>query len=226
MGELWGSLVPLIIGSALVPIQIVITTMLLRAKTGKATAVAWLAGMTVVRLGQGLLFGFIIGGSTGGGSTAGESGTAVSLLLLVVAILFYVTAARQLLRHPDEDAPPPKWMAMVESVTPGKAFGLGAGLLLIGAKFWVFTLGAIAAIGAANLGQGPAILTFLAFVVLAESTHIVMIGLAFAMPTRAAAMLDGIAGFLARYNRVIMIVLGAVFGTWFLIKALNGLGVL
>ena len=46
------------------------------------------------------------------------------------------------------------------------------------------------------------------------------------MPARAAAMLDGITGFLARYNRVIMIVLGAVFGTWFLVKALSGLGVL
>ena len=62
MGELWGSLVPLIIGSALVPIQIVITTMLLRSNAGKVTAVAWLAGMTMVRLGQGLVFGLIIGG--------------------------------------------------------------------------------------------------------------------------------------------------------------------
>ena len=226
MGELWGSLVPLIIGSALVPIQIVITTMLLRSKTGKVTAVAWLAGMTVVRLGQGLVFGLILGSSTSEATAAGGSDTAVSLLLLVVAILFYVTAVKQLLKHPDEDGPPPTWMAMVESVTPGKAFGLGAGLLLIGAKFWVFTLGAIAAIGAAELGQGPAVLTFLAFVVLAESIHIVVIGVAFAMPTRAAAMLDGITGFLARYNRVIMIVLGAVFGTWFMVKALNGLGIL
>lgn len=226
MGELWGSLVPLIIGSALVPIQIVITTMLLRSKAGKVAAVASLAGMTVVRLGQGLVFGLILGGGTSEASTSGGPGAAVSLLLLVVAILFYVTAVKQLLNHPDEDAPPPKWMAMVESVTPGKAFGLGAGVLLIGAKFWVFTLGAIAAIGAAGLGQGAAVLTFLAFVVLAESIHIVLIGLAYAMPARAAAMLDGITGFLARYNRVIMIVLGAVFGTWFLVKALNGLGVL
>jgi hypothetical protein len=31
---------------------------------------------------------------------------------------------------------------------------------------------------------------------------------------------------LERRNRVIMIVLGLVFGTWFLIKALNGLDVI
>ena len=226
MGELWASLIPLIIGSALVPMQIVITTMLLRARTGRMTAVAWLAGMTVVRLGQGLVFGLILGGSKDAASGASGSSTALSLLLLVVAILFYVTALKSLLNHPDEDAPPPKWMAMVESITPGKALGLGAGMLLISAKFWVFTLGAIAAIGAANLGQGPAVLAFLAFVVLAESIHIALVGIAFAMPARSAAMLDAIVGFLARHNRVIMIVLGAVFGTWFLVKALTGLGII
>jgi hypothetical protein len=226
MGELWGSLVPLIIGSALVPIQIVITTMLLRSKTGRMTAVAWLGGMTAVRLGQGLVFGLIIGNSAADASASAGPGTPVSLLMLVVAILFYVTAVKQLLNHPDEDAPPPKWMAMVGSVTPGRAFGLGSGILLVNVKLWVFTLGAISAIGLAGLGQGAAAVTFLAFVLLAESIHIIVIGLAFAMPARSAAMLDGIVGFLARYNRVIMIVLGAVFGTWFLVKALSGLGVL
>jgi hypothetical protein len=226
MGELWGSLVPLIIGSALVPIQIVITTMLLRSKTGRMTAVAWLGGMTAVRLGQGLVFGLIIGNRAADASASAGPSTPVSLLMLVVAILFYVTAIKQLLNHPDEDAPPPKWMAMVGSVTPGRAFGLGSGILLVNVKLWVFTLGAISAIGLAGLGQGAAAVTFLAFVLLAESIHIIVIGLAFAMPARSAAMLDGIVGFLARYNRVIMIVLGAVFGTWFLVKALSGLGVL
>jgi hypothetical protein len=227
MGDLWGALVPLIIGSAVVPIQIVITTMLLRSASGRGTAVAWVAGMTAVRLGQGLLFGLIIGsGSASSGEGSGGTGHAVSLVLLVVAILFYVTAVKQLLRHPDEDAPPPKWMAMVESITPAKAFGLGAGLLLIGAKFWVFTLGAISAIGAAGLGQGGAVLVFLAFVVLAESIHLAIVGVAFAVPGRAAAMLDAVAGLLTRYNRILVIVLGLVFGTWFLVKALSGLGIL
>ena len=182
MGGLWTSLLPLIIGSALVPIQIVITPMLLRG--GRASAVAWVAGMTVVRLGQGILFGLLLGGpGTGGGATGSTgAGTGVSLLLLVLAIVFYVTAAKQVVAQPDEDAPPPRWMAMIDSVTPVKAFGLGAGLVLVGVKFWVFTLGAIAAIGDAALGSGGAIATYLLFVVLAESIHLVIIGLAFVAP--------------------------------------------
>jgi hypothetical protein len=226
MSDLWISLVPLIVGSALVPIQIVITTLLLRAKTGRFTAVAWVAGMTTVRLAQGLVFGLILGAAEGTDSSSGGPGGAVWLLLLVIAIVFYVSAAKKLLQQPDEDAPPPKWMAIVESVAPGSAYLLGVGLLAIGAKPWVFTLGAIAAIGAAGMGQAASIVTFLLFVVLAESLHLAILLVAYAMPARADAVLERVAGLLQRYDRLLVITLGLVFGTWFLVKALSGLGVL
>jgi hypothetical protein len=226
MNGLWGSLIPLIVGGALVPIQIIITILLLRSKAGRITAVAWVAGMTTVRLAQGIVFGLLLGSSSGSGSTSDGPGTAVSLLLLVLAIVFYVTAARQLLKHPDEDAPPPKWMAMIDGMRPGKAYLLGVGLLAIGAKFWVFTLGAIAAIGDAGLDQGAAILTFLVFVILTESIHLLVLGIAYALPDRSATLLDRLTELLETYNRAIMIALGLVFGTWFLVKALSGLGLL
>jgi hypothetical protein len=144
----------------------------------------------------------------------------------VLAILFYVVAAKLLLKHPDEDAPPPKWMAMLDGVTAGKAFLLGFGLLVIGAKYWVFTLGAIAAIGDAGLGPSGAIVAFLVFVALAESIHLTILGFAYAAPARSDAVLARFSDTLKRYNGPIVIVLGLVFGTWFLIKALNGLGIL
>jgi len=223
---LWGSLIPLIVGGALVPIQIIITTLLLRSKAGRITAVAWVAGMTTVRLAQGIVFGLLLGSASGSGSTSGEPATAVSLLLLVLAIVFYVNAAKQVMKHPDEDAPPPKWMAMLDGIRPSKAYLLGVGLLAIGAKPWVFTLGAIAAIGDAGLDQGVSIVTFLVFVVLTESIHLLVLGVAYALPDRSAALLDRVTGFFETYNRLIVIVLGLVFGTWFLVKALGGLGLL
>jgi len=223
---LWGSLLPLIVGSALVPIQYVITTLLLRSRAGKVTAVAWVAGMTVVRLAQGLVFGLIIGSSTSDGGTSDGPSSATSLLLLAVAILFYVAALKQLLGHPDEDAPPPKWMAMVEEATPGKAFLLGLGVLAIGAKFWVFTLGAIAVIGDAGMDRPASITTFLLFVVLAESLQLALLVVAYVLPDRSSAILDRLASLLERYNRILVIGLGLVFGSWFLIKALSGLGLL
>jgi hypothetical protein len=224
--ELWGSLIPLIVGGALVPIQIIITILLLRSKAGRITALAWVAGMTTVRLAQGLVFGLLLGSASGSESSSDGTSTALSLLLLVLAIVFYLSAVKQLLKHPDEDAPPPKWMAMIDGMQPGKAYLLGVGLLAIGAKFWVFTLGAIAAIGEAGLSQEAAIVTFLLFVILTESIHLAVLGIAYALPDRSAALLDRFTGLMKTYNRAIMIVLGLVFGTWFLVKALGGLGIL
>ena len=148
------------------------------------------------------------------------------MVLLVVGLLFWGTALRQLLAHQDDDAPPPKWIAMIESVSPGKAFLLGIGFLAIGAKFWVFTLGAIAAIGDAGLEPAAAIAMFLVFVVLAESIHLAILAIAYAMPDRSDVLLGRMSDWLERHNRLLMIVLGAVFGTWFIFKALGGLGVL
>jgi len=151
MAELLLALIPLGIGGALVPVQIIITLLLLQSASGRITAVAWLAGMTVVRLLQGVLFGLILG--VGAASSEGP-GRASWLALLVVAIAFYVMAVRKWLKQPDDDAPPPAWVERVGSVTPSRAFLLGAGLLVLSVKQWVFTLAAIAAIAEAeSLGQ-------------------------------------------------------------------------
>ncbi len=85
--------------------------------------------------GAGILFGLVSGNSehTDDTTTDGQ-GPVVSAVLLVIAVVFYVTAFKQLFTAADDDAPPPKWMAKLESTTPLAAFGFGAGILAIGAK--------------------------------------------------------------------------------------------
>jgi hypothetical protein len=222
---MWSTLVPLIIGSAVVPVQIVVTILLLQSGAGRRVAIAYVAGMTAVRLVQGVVFGLILSSSEAEVTTSEESSAIASILLVVVAVLFLVMALRQLVSGDDADAAPPKWMQATASMTPGKAFLLGAGLLVIGAKFWVFTLGAIAAIGEADLGRPTSIVTFLVFAVLAVSVQLVLIGVTVFAPARSDALLDRASDWLSRHNRVMMIVIGLVFGVWFLIKGLDGLGV-
>jgi len=226
MPDLLVTLIPLGVGSAIVPIQIIITILLLRAPGGRPAAVAWVAGMTALRMAQGLVFGFILGRDASAAQGDDGASLAASIVLLVLALVLYAAAARQILKEPDEDAPPPRWMAMFDGVTPVKAFALGMGLLAIGAKFWVFTLGAIAAIGAAALDPAGSIVAFLGFIALAESIHLALLAFAFAAPTRADAALERFSDVLKRHNGQIIIALGLVFGTWFLLKALDGLGVL
>jgi hypothetical protein len=224
--DLWTTLVPLILGSAVVPVQIIITILLVQSPAGRSSAVAYVGGMTAVRLVQGLVFGLLLGTSTVDDTATEGPRLAVSLLLLVIAILMFVVALKAYLAHPDEDAPPPKWMAMIDSITPAKAFLVGLGLIAVGAKFWVFTLGAIAAIGAAQLGQPASTLAFLVFVVLVMAVHLTILAMAFLFPTRSDAVLGRLRTSLAAHNRAIMIALGLTFGIWFLLKSLVGLGIL
>lgn len=226
MSGLWPTLVPLIVGSALVPAQIVLTLLLLRSASGRITAVAFVGGMLLVRLVQGALFGAIVSSGDVAGADQGDANPVTSIVLLIVAVLLYATAGKQLFGDVDPDAPPPRWLTMADAIGPAKAFGLGVALIAIGPKFWVFTLGAISAIGDADLGQPEAAITFLVFALLASSVQLAAVALAYLAPQRADAVLGRASAWLEAKNRVIVIVLGLVFGTWFLLQALRGLGVL
>jgi Sap, sulfolipid-1-addressing protein len=221
---MWSALVPLIVASALVPVQIVVTILLLQSTGGSGAAIAFAAGMTAVRLAQGVVFGLILSSSEVESTSQGSAAIA-STLLVVVAVLLLVMALRQLLADDDPDATPPRWMQATASMTPGPAFLLGAGLLAISAKFWVFTLSAIAAIGEADLGRSGSVAAFLVFVVLAVGVQLVLIGVTVVTPDRSEVLLDRVAVWLNRHNRVLVVVIGLVFGVWFLVKGLDGLGV-
>lgn len=226
MIDLWATLMPLVVASAVLPVQITVTILLLRSEGGRLRASAWVAGMTAVRLAQGALFGLVLGGAVATQDGSEGPGPIGATLLLVVGVLFLVTAARKLVDQPDEDAPPPRWMALVASMTPARAFLAGVGIIAVSAKLWVFTLGAIGAIGEADLARPAAVVTYLVFVVAAASVHLAAIGVTVVAPARAGALLDDASTLLERHGRTITIGLGLVFGTWFVLRALVGFGVL
>jgi hypothetical protein len=222
---LWATLLPLAIASAIVPVQLVITVVLQRSAAGRVASLAWVLGMLTVRLGQGIVIGLLIGPAVLGADEGGP-GTGASLLLLVVAILLLVTAARKAVDDPDEDAPPPRWRASLEGATPARAYLMGVGMLLIGAKFWVFTIGAISAIDAADVGVPAAVVAYLLFVLVAMSIHVAIVAMAYLAPDRAGEVLDRFSSALMRYDRQITIGVGVIFGLWFLLRALDGLEVI
>lgn len=223
MDNIWTALVPLIVGSALVPVQLLVTILLIAGS--RLTALAWVAGTTTVRLVQGILFGLILGADDVAGGDGGP-GPIASTLLLVVALMFLATAVRHLVGDHDPDAPPPRWMTALDGLSPARSFLYGAGAMVIGVKFWVFTLSAVAVIGDADLGQPDAAITFVVFVVLASSAQLALIAMAVAAPRRTDVALGRLSGWLTAHSEALMVVIGFVFGTWFLVKALDGLGVL
>lgn len=224
MGALLKSLLPLIIGSALVPAQIIIAILLLKSpKQGLLKAIAYVGGMTTTRLLQGLIFGLILINNAASSDESDGKSLIVSTLLMLLGIFLLITAYRTWRKEDDPDAPPPKWLTMLDSLAPLKAFGIGFGLLLIGAKFWVFTLAAIGTIGEAELGQPSSTIAYLLFVVLAESLLLLLIVIQIVIPERSKILLEDLSVWLTRYNRLIMISVSLVFGLMFFYQGVSGL---
>ena len=223
---MWSSLIPLILGGVLEPVEIVITIMLLGTPSRVRAASAWITGHVGTRLLQGLVFGTILHWGTRGADSDRAHHWIVSTVLLVVAVLFLVTAARELFSDDDPNAPPPKWMTMLMSATPTKAFFIGAGVITVSVKAWVFTLAAISVIGNAGLTKVANIGSYIAFVLLAMSVNLLIVAAAALFPAKSRILLDRILRWLQDNNRPIMVVVGLVFGTWFGWKALHGFGIL
>jgi hypothetical protein len=222
MGNVIVSLLPLIIGAAVVPLWIIMVLFLLRSESGLLKAAAFAAGAIIVRLAQGILFGYVFGKSAEANG-AGGSSLIVSTLLLVVGILMLITAFKQWHKQDDPDAPPPKWMATISGLSTVKALGMGALLVVIAAKQWVFTLSAIGIIGQAQLSQAENVIAFLFYVLAASSLVLAPIIVYAVAPARSAKTLDAAQGWLERHNRAIVIAISLIFGLLFLWKGIAGL---
>jgi threonine/homoserine/homoserine lactone efflux protein len=222
MHDLVTTLVPLAIATAVLPIQVAITILMLRSAGGRSRAGAWIAGMTLVRLVQYAVFGLVLERAMDDATTGASP--VEGALLLVVAVLLLVSAARKLASQPDEDAPPPRWMTMADGLSAGRAFLMGAGLVALSPKLWAFSLGAIGAIQDAGLDPAVGWAVFIAWVAAAESLHLLALLVAVVAPARADMLLARAGGALERHSRGVMIGVGLVFGTWFLLKAIAAFG--
>jgi threonine/homoserine/homoserine lactone efflux protein len=222
MTELWTTLIPLAIATAVLPIQVAITILMLRSAGGRARAGAWIAGMTLVRLAQYAVFGLILERAMDDAATG--TSPVEGALLLVVGVLLLVSAARKVADQPDEDAPPPRWMTMVDGIGAGRAFLMGTGLVALSPKLWAFTLGAIGAIQDAELAPAAGWTAFIVWVVAAEALHLLALLAAVVSPARAEVLLARASDALTRHSRAVMIAVSLVFGVWFLLKAMSAFG--
>jgi hypothetical protein len=219
MQQVLVDLIPLIIGAALVPVQIILVLFILRGKRGVLKAAAFVGGMAAMRMLQGLLFGLVF---TNRADTSG-GGNMGAVLQLVVGILLWAAALKKLMKQEDPDAPPPGWMTMFNDISPLKAFAFGALLILIAAKLWAFTLSALAVISTSLLTPAEAAIAFVLYVLLASSLLLLPIAWSALAPRSAETALARLGAWLERNNRIIVITVAVIFGTFFLWRGISAL---
>lgn len=216
------NLLPFIIGSALVPVQIIIVILLLTGENrGPLKAIAFVLGMTLARLVQGVLYGLILtGGSGDPADAAAGAGWVKATVLVILGILLLIGAYKKWANAPDPDAPPPRWITMFDGLTVARALLVGAALILIAPKLWVFTLGALGVIAESQMSQSDSVSAFLWYVLLAQSLLILPILIRLLLPGHAGRWLGSFGTWLERNNRPIVIVVSLVFGLLFLYQGL------
>jgi Sap, sulfolipid-1-addressing protein len=212
MGQAIGDVLGLAAGVAVSPLPIVaIILMLVTAdggRNGALFAVGWLAGLTV--LGTVVLLLASPAGSSEGGEPAAWTGW-VKLLLGVGSLLL---AARQWRGRPAPGAEPemPKWMAGLDRMGPGGAFGLGALLSAANPKNGGLTIAAAASIAGAGLAGGEQAVALAVFVLVGSAGVLAPLVLYLAAGERAARTLDAWKAWAGAHNAAIMAVLFLVFG--------------
>ncbi|MBV9173247.1 MAG: GAP family protein [Chloroflexi bacterium] len=215
MSSVFTELLPLILGAVLAPAWVIIVLLLLASPGGLAKGAGFVVGMTLTRIVQGVVFGTLLTSSPEAKAETTGHSPIVATLLLVIGILLLISAVRKWRKEDDPEDAPPKWMATIEQASPMKALGLGALLVAIGPKLWVFTLSALAIITAAELGLATSVATYLAYIILAQIALILAVLVCAIAPQAGGALLRGAIGWLMRYNRPISIVVALVFGLYF-----------
>jgi hypothetical protein len=224
MGPNWFDLLGLSIACAIGPGQILFTVLLLQsADRGVLKAGFFVGGMTLVRLVQGIVFGFVLTGASGSTPQNGQPGAIASTLFVILGIFLLITAFKQWRQEDDPDGPPPKWLDMIDSITPVKALGIGSVLVATSPNLWAFALSAIALISQAQLEQPGGIVAFLLFILVAESLLLLTILLRIVAPGKTTEILSAMSAWLTKNNRVLMIAISLVFGLYFLVRGISQL---
>ena len=220
MGPVLGQILPLAIGVALSPLPIVAVILMLFAKNARATSLGFLVGWVVGLVVVGGIVVFVMNPAEQ--ATGGEASPLSAIIHLALGVLFFFLAFRNWKNRPKpgQEAEMPKWMSSIDSMTAGKALGMGAALSGVNPKNLALTLSAGVVIAGAGLDSAQTLVALLVFILIASCTVAAPVIVNLVMGEKAAPMLNGWKAWLVQNNATVMMVLFVVFGFVMLGKGL------
>ena len=219
MTEVIGETLPLAVGIAISPIPIIAAILMLLSPHAKSTSVGfltgWVAGI-VVAIVLFTLISTVISQETGGPSPV------AGVIKIILGALLLFLAIKQWRARPatGEEAIMPKWMSAIDSMTAGKALGLGFLLSAVNPKNLLLAIAAGVIVGGAGLAVSQMTVVIIIFVLLAASTVLVPVVGYLIASARLAGPLDKFREWLVDNNAVIMAVLLLVIGVSMIGKGL------
>ncbi len=220
MGQGISEVLTFAIGVAISPLPIVAVILMLFSRRARVNGTAFLLGW-VLALAAVSTIVYVLSheGHVATSSTAADS---VSWGKIVLGVALLALGRRQWRKRPGPGEEPamPKWMATVDTLSPGKAFG--AGLLLAGVnpKNLILTAGAAAGLAQLGLSTSDAVVATAVFVVVGSLSIAGPVVYALVGGEHAKAGLDSAKTWLSSHNAAVMAVLFVVFGVDLIAKGL------
>jgi hypothetical protein len=208
------------VGVAISPVPIIAVILMLfsaRAKVnGPMFLLGWVAALAVV---SGLVYA---ASDASNASTSSGASDAISWGKIVLGVLLLLLAARNWRSRPAPGVEPemPKWMAGIDTLTPGKALGLGLLLAGVNPKNLILTVGAAASLAQLGLTSTEAVVSLIVFVVVASLTIAGPVVYYLVGGSRAQTTLDELKGWLVVHNDAVMAVVLLVLGVSLISKGI------
>jgi hypothetical protein len=212
MGAASGELLPLAVAIAISVTTIITTVLMLLSPEAKSRTVGLLVGCLVGVGGAVALFTLLA--DLLPRQDSGGSSLAAAVIKMVVGVLLVVLALREWRerRGTGDRAELPKWMAGVDSMTPGKALVLGLLLSAVVPKNLLLALSAGLIVGEAGFSSGRAAVVIVVFTAIATSTVAVPVVAHLVAPARMHGPFERLREWLRENNVTIMVVVLLVIG--------------
>jgi threonine/homoserine/homoserine lactone efflux protein len=212
MGPVIGEILPLAVGVAISPVPIIAAILMLLSPKAKGASVGfllgWITGIVVAIVVFTLLSSVLPAQDESGSSPVR------GVIKIILGALLLFLALRQWRGRPaqGEQATMPKWMSAIDSMTAGKALGLGFLLSAVNPKNLLMAISAGLIIGGTGLAVGQTVVVIVIFVLLAASTVLIPVVAYLIASERLAGPLDRLRAWLVHNNATIMAVLLLVIG--------------
>ena len=188
-----------------------------------------LVGWSIVLVVLGAIMRVILGDS---GAALDEETKAVLNLIIGQLLLSFglrnLIGARHPMAHVVEGTPghaprPPKWMRLLDELTPLKAFALGAVLLLVSPADLAVYLSAVQGIRGLDLSEGAQVLVNLALITAINVCILVPLAIYVLMGGRAVKILAGLREWLIAHQRKVLAGVLLGFGVLLILSSLTTL---
>ncbi len=220
MGQGISTILVFAVAVAISPLPIIAVILMLfsqRARTnGLLFLAGWIVALSVVSVAAYLL------ADQSSASTSGTTSDTISWSKLVFGLLFLLLALRSWRHRPAPGAEPamPKWMAGIDGLRPGRAFGLGVLLAGVNPKNLMLALAAGSSLALLGLPASQAAGSLLVFVLIASLSIGLPVVYYLVGGDSAEALLDDLKDWLREHNNAVMAVLFVLIGFDLMAKGL------